>query len=130
MDKPGYVLDDIQLLVNALITPTMKPIVNLAAIGEARHASSGNGGESIGANAMRSVLVLCLLITLFPSANAATVHRSKSLHAIVRAKQGLSLGFAAPGWAAERPRPLAHYHDTPSYDDPSKYGGGEARPVR
>ena len=79
---------------------------------------------------MRSGLVLCLLITLCPSANAATLHRSKPLHAIVRARQGLSLSFAAPRWTIGRPGPSIDYHDTPSYDDPSKYGGGEARAVR
>ena len=79
---------------------------------------------------MRSGLVLCLLITLCPSANAATVYRSKPLHVIVRARQGLNLSFAAPSWTIERPGPSIRYHDTPSYDDPSKYGGGEARPVR
>ena len=79
---------------------------------------------------MRSGLVLCLLITVCASADAATVHRSKPLPVIVRAKQGLSLSFAAPSWTVERLGPPTRYHDTPSYDDPSKYGGGEARPVR
>ena len=79
---------------------------------------------------MRYVLVLCVLVTLDASANAATVHRSKPLHVIVRAKPGLSLGFAAPVWRAERLGPPVRYHDTPSYDDPSKYGGGEARPIQ
>ena len=99
------------------------------------HAAIGkcgcrNGERSIGVNAMRSGLVLCLLITLGAPADAATVHRSKPLHAIVRAKQGLSLSFVAPNWRVARPGPPIRYHDTPSYDDPSKYGGGEARPVR
>ena len=79
---------------------------------------------------MRSVTVLCLWIPLCASADAATVHRSKPLHVIVRDKQGLSLGFAAPGWTVERTGPPIHYQEIPSYDDPSKYGGGEARPVR
>ena len=77
---------------------------------------------------MRSATVLCLLITLCASADAAAAHRSKPLHVIVRDKQGLSLGFAAPGW--KRTGPSIHYREAPSYDDPSKYGGGEARPVR
>ena len=38
-------------------------------------------------------------------------------------------GYAVPGWAYAGPRPPVHYGDTPSYDDPSKFGGGEALPV-
>jgi hypothetical protein len=56
-----------------------------------------------------------LLITLCGSANAATVHRSKPRHV-----QGLSFRYAVP------PRPPFHYDDTPSYNDPSKFGGGTA----
>jgi hypothetical protein len=56
-----------------------------------------------------------LLITLCASANAATVHRSKPRHV-----QGLFLHYAVP------PRPPFHYDDTPSYNDPSKFGGGTA----
>jgi hypothetical protein len=56
-----------------------------------------------------------LLITLCGSANAATVHRSKPRH-----DQGLSFHYTVP------PRPPFHYDDTPSYNDPSKFGGGTA----
>jgi hypothetical protein len=56
-----------------------------------------------------------LLITLCGSANAATVHSSKPRHV-----QGLSFHYAVP------PPALFHYDDTPSYNDPSKYGGGTA----
>jgi hypothetical protein len=38
-------------------------------------------------------------------------------------------GYAFPGWAYAGPRPPVHYDDSPSYDDPSKFGGGEALPV-
>jgi hypothetical protein len=55
-----------------------------------------------------------LLITLCASANAATVHRSKPRHV-----QGLSFHYAVP------PTPF-HYDDTPSYNAPSKFGGGTA----
>ena len=79
---------------------------------------------------MRSVTVFCLLTALCASADAATAHRSKPLHVIVRDKRGLSLGFTAPGWTVERARPPIHYRQTPSYDDPSKYGGGEAKPIQ
>jgi hypothetical protein len=34
-----------------------------------------------------------------------------------------------PGWAYAGPRASVHYDDTPSYNDPSKFGGGEALPV-
>jgi hypothetical protein len=56
-----------------------------------------------------------LLITLRASANAATVHRSKPRHV-----QGLSFHYVVP------PRQPVHYDDTPSYNDPSKFGGGTA----
>jgi hypothetical protein len=72
----------------------------------------------IGANAMRSFLALGLLITLCTSASAATVHHSR--HVIVRPSQG---------WAYAAPRPPVDYDDTPSYNDPSKFGGGAALPA-
>jgi hypothetical protein len=74
-------------------------------------------------NAMRSFLALGLLITLYTSASAATMHHSR--HAIVRPSQG----YAVPGWAFAAPRPPIHYDDNPSYDDPSKFGGDAALPV-
>ena len=94
---------------------------------EVQRASYRSGGTN-GENAMRSVTALCLLITLCASTDAAAAHRSRPLHVIVRDKHGLNLGFAAPGWTRSGPR--IHYRETPSYDDPSKYGGGEARPVQ
>jgi len=46
---------------------------------------------------------------------------------IVRGSQS----FTVPGWAYAAPRPtLRRYDDTPSYDDPSRFGGGEALPVK
>ena len=82
---------------------------------------------------MRFVLALGLLIALVASANAARVHHPKPRHVVVRSGQALPWGFAQPGWAyapyrspaygayaAPRPDP---YDDTPSYDDPSKFGG-------
>jgi hypothetical protein len=71
---------------------------------------------------MRSFLALGLLITLCASASAATVHHSEPRHVIVRPSQG----YADPGWAYAAPRPPVHYDDTPSYNDPSKFGGGTA----
>jgi hypothetical protein len=69
---------------------------------------------------MRTFLALGLLITLCASASAATAHHSRH-DAIVRPSQG---------WAYAAPRPPIDYDDTPSYDDPSKFGGGTALPVR
>jgi hypothetical protein len=79
---------------------------------------------------MRCGVVLCLLISLCASANGVKAHRSKPLDVIVHAQQGSSPNSTAPIWTAGRPHPPIRYHDTPSYDDPSKYGGGEARPIR
>ncbi|MEA2974731.1 MAG: hypothetical protein QOF19_251 [Alphaproteobacteria bacterium] len=67
---------------------------------------------------MRSFLVLGLLITLCASASAATVHHSRH-HVIVDPSQS---------WAYAAPRPV-HYDDTPSYNDPSKFGGSAALPA-
>lgn len=68
---------------------------------------------------MRSFLGLTLLIPLCASASAATVHHSRH-HVFVRHSQG---------WAYTAPRPLVDYNDTPSYNDPSKFGGGTALPA-
>ena len=69
---------------------------------------------------MRSLLALGLLITLCASAGAATLHHSQH-HVIIRHSHG---------WADAVARPPIHYDDMPSYDDPSKFGGGQALPVR
>ncbi|WP_454620308.1 hypothetical protein [Bradyrhizobium cenepequi] len=71
---------------------------------------------------MRSFLGLVLLITLSASASAATAHHFRSHHVIV--PHGSV--YAVPGWEFATPRPPVHYDDTPSYDDPSKFGGGTA----
>jgi hypothetical protein len=62
---------------------------------------------------MRSVLALGLLIALCASANAARVHHSKPRHVIVRPSQGVDPRF-----------PPVLQDQTPSYNDPSKFGGG------
>ncbi|MEO6842985.1 MAG: hypothetical protein ABI192_19745 [Bradyrhizobium sp.] len=65
---------------------------------------------------MRSVLALGLFIALCSSANAAGVHRvhhSKPRHAVVRPVQNTDPRF-----------PPVLQDQTPSYDDPSKFGGG------
>jgi hypothetical protein len=68
---------------------------------------------------MRSFLAIGLLITLCASASAATVHHARE-RVIVRPSEA---------WAYAAPRPPIHYDDTPSYNDPSKYGGSAALPA-
>jgi hypothetical protein len=66
---------------------------------------SGHGGrlrvdKQIGANMMRSSLVLGLLMTLCASANAATVNHSRTHHHVTASNsQGVTLGFAVTRWA-------------------------------
>ncbi|MCA6106761.1 hypothetical protein [Bradyrhizobium cenepequi] len=72
---------------------------------------------------MRTFLAFGLLIALSASANAKTVHHHhEPRHVIVRPAPF----YAAPGWEFAAPRPPVHYDDTPSYNDPSKFGGGTA----
>jgi hypothetical protein len=73
---------------------------------------------------MRSFLALGLLITLCASVSAAPEHHSRH-HVIVPP----SHGYAVPGWTYAASRPPLHYDDTPSYNDPSKFGGGTALPA-
>jgi hypothetical protein len=77
---------------------------------------------------LTSVLGLGLFISLCASADAATVHHPKRRHVVVRANEslnfdGLNFGAAGSSWAYAPARPPVHYDDTPSYDDPSKFGG-------
>ena len=51
---------------------------------------------------------------------------AKEHHHVRKAPQYIS---TVPGWAYAGPRAAVHYDDTPSYNDPSKFGGGEALPV-
>jgi hypothetical protein len=62
---------------------------------------------------MRSVLALGLLIALCASVNAAKLHRSKPRHVIAHPTQPVDPRF-----------PPVLQNQTPSYDDPSKFGGG------
>ena len=69
---------------------------------------------------MRSILALGLLITLYASANAATVHHAKPRHVIVRPSQGVAVPpgvprFAVPGWTDDATRRWL--------DDASRDGG-------
>jgi hypothetical protein len=72
---------------------------------------------------MRFFLALGLLIALSASASAATVHhRYEPRHLIIPPGPV----YAVPGWEFAAPRSPMHYDDTPSYNDPSKFGGGTA----
>jgi hypothetical protein len=62
---------------------------------------------------MRFVLALGLSVTLCAWADAAPVHHSKPRHVIVRHSQGVDPRF-----------PPVLQDQTPSYNDPSKFGGG------
>jgi len=63
-------------------------------------------------NTMRFVLALGLLIAVVASANAAKVHHAKPRHVIVRPSQRVDPRF-----------PPVLQDQTPSYNDPSKFGG-------
>jgi hypothetical protein len=82
-------------------------------------------------NAMRSVMALFLLIAFCASANAAPRgHHAKPRHVIVRPSQTVIPSFIAPdGVRIYRddsvPGGVRTDHDAPpSYNDPSKFGGG------
>jgi hypothetical protein len=72
---------------------------------------------------MRSVLALGLLIALCASANAARVHHSKPRHVIVRPSQSLDPRFVRPSQSVDPRFPPVLQDQTPSYNDPSKFGG-------
>ena len=73
---------------------------------------------------MRSLLSLAVLMALCASANAATVNHAR--HHLVAGSSEAFLGYAVPHAAAG---PTVRYNDTPSYDDPSKFGGEAPLPV-
>jgi hypothetical protein len=64
---------------------------------------------------MRSILVvLGLLIALSTSADAATMHHSRTRHHL-----SVSSFNFAPSWGYERTAPSVHYEDVPpAYNDP------------
>ena len=78
---------------------------------------------------MRPFVALSLSMILCASASAATVHHPIPRHQVIgRPSQGFQ-GYDVPGWAYAAPLPTVHYDDTPSYDDPSKFGGPTALPI-
>ena len=91
-------------------------------VGMARHEPylSRRGG-SIGERAMRSILALCLLIALYGSANAATLHYAHRRHAIVRSNQGMIGSDPASGFAYAPAGPPINYRSAPYNDDNELY---------
>src|SRR5258708_1434224 len=77
----------------------------------------------MGEKAMRSILVLSLLITLCGSANAATVHHAHRRDAIVRPHQGMIPSAPASGFAYAPPPPPIHYRAAPYNDYYEPYPG-------
>jgi hypothetical protein len=80
------------------------------------------GDKLIGVNAMRTFLALGLLVTLTASAGAMPIHHFRPEHVII--PHGPV--YNVPDWEFEARRPSMHFDDTPSYNDPSKFGGGTA----
>jgi hypothetical protein len=78
---------------------------------------------------MRFVLALGIFIAFWDSANAAArVHHAKLRHVTVRGSQGAIPSYAIPGGIQRDdsvPGGFRTTHDDPpSYNDPSKFGGG------
>jgi hypothetical protein len=67
---------------------------------------------------------------LCASANAAALHHHRIRHHVIISPGVASSFAAAPGPAYAPPLPAVHYNDTPSYNDPSKFGGSEALPIQ
>ena len=76
---------------------------------------------------MRSLLSLGLLLALCASASAATVHHPR--HDLIARSGEAFLGYAVPRSASAAAGPTVRHDDTPSYDDPSKFGGEAPLPV-
>ena len=81
-------------------------------------------------DAMRSVLALGLLVVLYASASAATVHHSKRRHAIVGPSEAvIPRSYVAPNGVHiyrddSVPGGFRTDHDEPpAFDDASKWGG-------
>jgi hypothetical protein len=73
---------------------------------------------------MRAFWALSLLMAVCTSANAAGVHhKQQRLKSPYVSGQGF-VARSVPGSAYAAPRPDIRYDDTPSYNDPSKFGGG------
>jgi hypothetical protein len=78
---------------------------------------------------MRSALALGLLIALSVSADAATVRHPHTRYVLIRPDVASSFA-AVRGWAYAPRQPPVQYDASPSYNDPSKFGGGTALTVQ
>ena len=74
-------------------------------------------------NAMRSILILSLLITLYSSANAATVHPAHRRHAIVHPNH--SVNYAPPRPVISRRAGRYNQFNEPYYGASQGYAPGE-----
>lgn len=73
---------------------------------------------------MRALLTVGFLIALVACASAAPLHRAHSRPGVVGYHERAGLGhFVFPREAYAAPRPPIYFDDTPSYNDPSKFGG-------
>jgi hypothetical protein len=78
-------------------------------------------------HAMRFFLALGLFMAMCASADAATAHQSRSRHhvSVRHAYDMVPPGFAnRPNQSFDPRFPPVLEDQTPSYDDPSKFGGG------
>jgi hypothetical protein len=73
---------------------------------------------------MRIALALGLLLALGVSASAARVHHANPRHVIVHPGHALEPRFVRPRQSANPNDPPVLMDQTPSYDDPSKFGSG------
>jgi hypothetical protein len=90
--------------------------------------------RSILTSTLAFMLALGLLITLCASGQAAALHHAKARQGSVHRSQDMIRsfnrsqdavpGFAGPARAGKPVWPPVLEDQTPSYDDPSKFGGG------
>ena len=73
---------------------------------------------------MRAMMALGLLLVLCASADAARLHHAKTRHVIVRPGQTPDPRFVRPRQSPNPNDPPVLMDQTPSYDDPSKFGSG------
>ncbi len=73
---------------------------------------------------MRAFLALGLLVVMWASVGAAPAHHTKPRLRSPSIPNHGFVGRPIPGWSYAAPRPDIRYDDTPSYNDPSKFGGG------
>lgn len=74
---------------------------------------------------MRLLLAPVLLMALCVSAEARAVHHQPRHHQSVRGAYGMAPRFVVPpGPGFDQRFPPVIHDQTPSYDDPSKFGGG------